>query len=318
MPSSNPSPQQSSQPQPLDEELAGRSAWDLEPKESQRERRDRIHRAVASRLRERIQRLASLPGRNADIASQSAAVAEWLATDQRKVEFMASLWVGRAGLPAAQLRGYVERFSAACADHLRAELNKQGIPFDPHFAIWMVLERSLQRDDAEQRLHAHLLFAMTEVALPHFRRWRGERSRNAKTLWREIVLDMEVWKRSTPSIVVRSCRHDKRGAAGAILYCLKEVGRSSLTELEPALPLAPTDVTAAAETLAPGPHHHQLRRLRRNDYASEADLRAYRSVSCSRGEGSPGPGDLARWRRLRCRLEVPDEWKRVSDRADHK
>jgi len=215
---------------------------------------DAVHRAVASRLLERIQRLASLSGRDADIASQSAAVAEWLATDQRKVEYIASLWVGRTGLPAARLRDYVERFSAACADHLRAELKKQGLPFDPHFMIWMVLERSLQRDDA----------------------------------------------------------------AGAILCCLKEVWRSSLTDLEPALPLAPTDVTAPAEAPTPEPHRHQPRRLRRNDHASEADMRAYRSVSWCRGEGLRGPTDLARWRRLRCRLKVPDEWRRVGDRADHR
>jgi hypothetical protein len=304
-----PSSHSSSHPESL-QALSGADPTSLCAWGSQPRRRDRIHGEVVAALNRRCHQLAEYQGHNQDAANQSAAIAAWLAEGERKVEFMATLWVGRSRLPVACMRDYVARFGGACLDNIGAALAQQGLQLNEHFMIWMVLEKSLSRSAAEQRLHAHLMFSMTAAAIPHFRKWRGERSKNANQLWREIVLDPAIWTRCTPSARIRSCRHDTRGDAGAILYCLKEVGRSDLTELEPvALQAqeAPSDAMVG-QTSTEEPS--RARRLRRASHASGVDLLQFRSVSA---DGQPiRVGSLACRRRRFFGLEAPDAWRVAS------
>ena len=288
-----------------DLEPAGLCEWGFERSESQQKRRDRIHGEVAAALKRRCQRLAGHQGRNQEVATQSAVIAEWLLADARTVEFMATLWVGRTGLPPACMRDYVARFAGACTDNIQAALTPQGLRLADHFAIWMVLEQSLGRSEAERRLHAHLLFAMTPQAIPHFRAWRGVNSKHANQLWREIVVDPAIWTRCTPSARIRSCRHDKRGAAGAILYTLKEIGHSDLTELEPVAPPAPVTQSGMVADCG-NPEPERARRLRRGSRASGADVMRFRSVSA---DGQARVSTVARLRRRLCGLEVPESWR---------
>lgn len=290
----------------IDAESSAPSVWTSKLDKNQKERRERIHNEVTRSFRKRCIELAMTRGANRETAAQSAAIAEWLVMGERKVEYMGTLWVGNAGLPLQQLRDYVSRFTSTCEDFMRFELEKLNEEMRANFAIWVVLERASKRDESEQRLHAHLLFSMCKTAIPLFRKWRGERSRNAKLLWREIVGDVNVWVRCTPSVRVRSCRHDTHGATGAILYCLKEVGSGSFTEIEPAGAFMPLEVQSAVREQVAVVETKNPRRIRRNNYASSEDLRKFRSVTSN---GEPNSIYAAACdRRRNCRLEVPAHW----------
>jgi hypothetical protein len=280
--------------------------WARGPVETRRQRRDRIHADTREALRERLNQLRAQSGQNAAIAAQTAALADWIAQDARKVEYLGTLWVGKRGLPTQQLRNLVGRFTATCRDHMRQQLQQQSEQLDSHFCIWVVFERSEQRNEQEQRLHAHLLYCMSEEALPHFRAWRGQRARHANRLWREIVLEQSVWARCTPTASIKSCRHDKRGFAGALLYVLKEVHGTGVTELEPAAALEPESMLLEPD-LPKTCKSSQKRRLRRSSYASAADMREFRSV---RVGGSSNDEFLEASRRRRnCLLDVPEHWR---------
>lgn len=279
--------------------------WARDPVETRRQRRDRIHAETRTALRHRLQQLRLMVGQNASIAAQSAALGEWISQDSRKVEYLGTLWLGKGGLPSQQLRNLVGRFTSTCREHMRHQLARQSEPLDSNFCIWVVFERSQTRNEREQRLHAHLLYCMSALALPHFRQWRGERSSNANRLWREIVQDQSVWGRCTPSARIRSCRHDKRGFAGAILYVLKEV-HGGVTEIEPAAALEPESSDIQSDLPKPFEAGGR-RRLRRGGHANAEDIRAFRSVRV--GDSPTNEYLEASRRRRNCLLDVPDHWQ---------
>ena len=279
-----------------------KSLWCFDHPKSQRERRDQTHADVCAAFKRRLHQLKR--AEEADEIRQTAEIASWIANEsERKVEFMASLWVGRKGLKEGQLRRYVGKLTSNCHAFMKKKL--ENLEISKHFMIVLVFERSSQKNEDERRLHAHLLICASKDALPHFRLWRGERGRSVKRLWREIVSDKNIWGECCPSVKVRSVRHYKGGPEGTVLYLLKEVGKGSSSHFEPAETEMP-DEGFCGETTAGASKPARLR-LRRKSRADEQEIIAFRSVRAD------GVSQDAILRRRMCGLSVPKEWNSGSE-----